>query len=322
MSKSVAIIGAGISGANLAKKLNDAGVSVKIFEKARGPGGRTSSRKFSYQGEDYKIDHGAQFIDVVSEEFQDFVNKLEKNSIVEEIYQEEKFKGFEGRTFVAVPAMNAITKYLTKDLEVNYSIGVGRVVKEGKKLALLAKDGSNLGVYDSVLSTTPPKQTAEIFQDFEVFEPLAGLEMKLHFAIMLASEKKYDFGFKESNLDDSLLNWIGINSEKPQRAKEPLSIIMHTNFLWSLKNKDLDESLIIKLALDELEQITGFKDEAPIYQACHRWLYGRTLEPLGVDFIFERKNNIGCCGDYMLGDNIEAAYISSTRLAERIISTL
>ena len=54
---SIAIVGAGFSGIILAQKLKNIG-EVKIFEKARGVGGRMASRI----KDDFNFDFGAQFL--------------------------------------------------------------------------------------------------------------------------------------------------------------------------------------------------------------------------------------------------------------------
>ena len=41
----IAVIGAGIAGLSCATELQGAGVTVRIFEKSRGPGGRMSTRR-------------------------------------------------------------------------------------------------------------------------------------------------------------------------------------------------------------------------------------------------------------------------------------
>lgn len=313
MSKKIAIIGAGVSGANLASKLSSNGFDVTVFEKARGPGGRTSSRRFSDGDKTYTIDHGAQYIDVVSDEFRIFIESLEQAGVVEEFT-----KLGTQNTYVPVPAMNSFTKHLMSSINAKYEIQVHHVIRKDNLNFLYDDKGNRLGGFDLVISTAPPKQTAELFKGYEKFEFLSKVEMKVHFAVMLISSKIYDFGFSEMNVQDSMLNWIGINSQKPKRDKA-LGIILHTNFKWSLENAEMDRVEITNLALKELESQTGFKDENPIYLACHRWLYGRTLEPLNTDFIFDQENNLACCGDYMLGDNIEAAFLSSSRLADKLI---
>ena len=54
---SVAVIGAGIAGISAARHLHEAGISVDIFDKSRGSGGRMSSKR-TEQGE---FDVGTQY---------------------------------------------------------------------------------------------------------------------------------------------------------------------------------------------------------------------------------------------------------------------
>ena len=61
----IAVIGAGIAGLSCATELQGAGVTVRIFEKSRGPGGRMSTRR----GEAWPCDHGAQFFTAQDPEF-------------------------------------------------------------------------------------------------------------------------------------------------------------------------------------------------------------------------------------------------------------
>ena len=72
------IIGSGISGstiANFLKKNN----SVKVFDKARGVGGRSSFKR--YKGK-IGFDHGLQYLSPRSKEFKSFTNKLIKKKVL------------------------------------------------------------------------------------------------------------------------------------------------------------------------------------------------------------------------------------------------
>ena len=66
------VIGSGISGATIANLLNNKH-SVDLYDKARGPGGRSSFKRL-----DQKIgfDHGVQYISPKSDEFKKFTAKL------------------------------------------------------------------------------------------------------------------------------------------------------------------------------------------------------------------------------------------------------
>ena len=62
----IAVIGAGMAGCTLARRLIDAGRSVQVFDKGRAAGGRMATRAAGR----LRFDHGAQFISVRGETLQ------------------------------------------------------------------------------------------------------------------------------------------------------------------------------------------------------------------------------------------------------------
>ena len=69
----IAILGAGFSTSTLCYYLNEK--DIKVFEKARGPGGRSSTRKVDDIG---VFDHGLQYISPKDKKFSEFL-KLNKS---------------------------------------------------------------------------------------------------------------------------------------------------------------------------------------------------------------------------------------------------
>lgn len=314
MAKKIGIIGAGISGAVLANDLNNAGFEVFVFEKARGPGGRTSTRKFTDGQKNYFIDHGAQFIDVINPEFANFINLAQTKKIIEKF----NLLGLDN-VYVPVPNMNSLCKFLFEPVKnIKYQTEVSNIVSGNGLVRAFGSQGENLGEFDFLVSTAPPLQTQKIFLGFEKFSILETIKMNPIFAVMLISKLDFDFGFCEKFIQDpKIINWIGINNFKPQRDKT-LSIIIHCDPGWTSSNLDIDRKILAQMVCDELKSMTGFYDYDPIYLDVHRWLYGRCVNPLGHDFIIDYKNKISACGDWMLGNNIESAYLSASRLAEEI----
>ena len=60
----VAVIGAGMSGLTCASRLGERGFEVSVFDKGRGPGGRSSTRRVDLDGAEVGFDHGAQYFTV------------------------------------------------------------------------------------------------------------------------------------------------------------------------------------------------------------------------------------------------------------------
>jgi renalase len=81
------VIGSGISGATIANLLSK-NHSVDLFDKARGPGGRSSFKRLD---KDEGFDHGTQYISPKSPAFKKFINILIKK---------KNTKKMEGQTFI------------------------------------------------------------------------------------------------------------------------------------------------------------------------------------------------------------------------------
>ena len=75
---SYCVIGSGISGATIANLLSKKN-SVHIYDKARGPGGRSSFKRLN---KSKGFDHGAQYISPKSIQFKKFISNLCKKKIL------------------------------------------------------------------------------------------------------------------------------------------------------------------------------------------------------------------------------------------------
>ena len=78
--KDFCVIGSGIAGSTIANLLAKK-YSVEIFDKARGPGGRASNRRYK---DNLSFDHGLQYISPKSNNFKKFILDLKKKNIVKE----------------------------------------------------------------------------------------------------------------------------------------------------------------------------------------------------------------------------------------------
>ena len=129
----IAIIGGGISGLTVANILRDY-ANVTIFEKARGVGGRMSTRRTEH----FNFDHGAQFFTAKTKEFQSFLDPIIKQDIVQ--IWNARFVEFEQQNivheriwdesyphYVGVPGMNAIAKYLAQDLDISLNTRIATI---------------------------------------------------------------------------------------------------------------------------------------------------------------------------------------------------
>ena len=68
------VLGSGIASSTIANLLSKK-YSVHVFDKARGPGGRSSNKRFK---NNLSFDHGVQYVSPKSKEFTKFIQKLHK----------------------------------------------------------------------------------------------------------------------------------------------------------------------------------------------------------------------------------------------------
>ena len=76
--KDFCVIGSGIAGSTIANLLSKK-YSIEIFDKARGPGGRASNRRYK---NNLSFDHGLQYLSHESNEFKKIILDLKKKKLL------------------------------------------------------------------------------------------------------------------------------------------------------------------------------------------------------------------------------------------------
>mgnify|MGYP001821630795 CR=1 FL=1 len=163
---SVAVVGAGISGLFAARTLADHGLEVRVFEKSRGPGGRSSTRR---EGE-FSFDHGAQYFTVQDDRFRLYVDSWIDEGLVH-TWQgrigtaaggEVNLKGDGIDRFVGVPGMSAVAGHLASELDIVYQTEVRGIEWAPNHSLLMEDSGEGLGSFNVVIVAMPPEQAAAL----------------------------------------------------------------------------------------------------------------------------------------------------------------
>ena len=117
-----AVIGSGISGATISNKLNQK-YSIKVYEKAKGVGGRSSFKRFK---DKIGFDHGLQYLSPRSREFKSFTNKLIRKRVIKhwkgnhEFLNERVKRDKKHIKLIGVKGNNDISKFLLKNINCNF----------------------------------------------------------------------------------------------------------------------------------------------------------------------------------------------------------
>ena len=107
--------------------------------------------------------------------------------------------------------------------------------------------------------------------------------------------------------------WLARESSKPGRGKVERWTVQ-ASAAWSAEHiTDTDARVKAKL-LRAFAELTGIRAE-PAHADVHRWLYAKTITPLGVSHQYNPANGLGTCGDWHLGHRVEDAFVSGLELA-------
>jgi len=324
----IAIIGAGISGLVAAKELSQI-AEVTVFEKSRGVGGRMSTRYAT----PYQFDHGAQYFSAKTDAFKDFLKPFEVQGIIEpwnaifckinfdKIVQTQKWsKQFPH--YVAAPKMNQLCKTLAVGLNVVLQIQVKTITKLDEKWEIFDIDNKSLGIFDFVISSAPAPQTADLMpESFRYLEEIKKVKMVGCYSLMLAFKREIILEWEAAIILNSKISWISINNSKPQRPQE-FCLVAHSTNAWAEENMEVDAETVQKELMAEVSKIINFNIYKNKYANLHRWKYANAEKQSGQKSLFDEKNKLAACGDWLIQGRVEAAFLSAMDLVGKIKNSI
>lgn len=325
MKPYIAIIGAGISGLILAKELQEKGL-VTIFEKARGVGGRMSTR----YADPFYFDHGAQCFTARTKEFQQFLEPYIQKGLIREwlgnvinleVGQKATTRLWKEPHLVASPNMNSLCKELAREINVITNLEIAPIKEKIKNKWLLEdKDGNQIGTYDWIISTAPPTQTISLFgKHLADNNPICKVSMHGGFSLMIGFNRPWDQEWIAAKVINNPIKWISINSTKPYRPKNVTCIVAHSSNSWS--NKHIDDNIDISQAflLKEFEKVTGINCSDTAYLETHRWRYAIVQKTQKPNFYIDHRLQLAATSDWCSTSRIEEVWWSSKMLSAEIL---
>jgi len=331
MKKRIAIIGAGLAGLTLAQRLKNH-AEVNVFEKARGVGGRMSTR----QADIFSFDHGAQFFTVRDQRFAEFLAPHLASRLVQEwrgkaitldpVKKTTDRIWFEPH-YVACPGMNSLCKKLSEDVHIKLNCEVAPL--GDKKLEgweLQDKESHRLGIYDIVISTAPPVQTCRLFDIFlPLDEKLRHCQLLACYTMMLGFRQKWDQPWIAAKIHSSPLEWIAVNSTKPQRNNSTTTMVVHSTNTWAEAHANDDLQQAELFLRDQLRQVLKINLGTPDCFSLHRWRYA-LLDKAHDDEsrdspYFDQKLWLASVGDWGSRSRVEDVWLEANQLADKIFQS-
>ena len=320
----VAVIGAGLSGLVVARRLQ-AVADVVVFDKSRGPGGRMATR---YAG-DYAFDHGAQFFTARSAGFKAFLQpllaagsvrawparfaELDRGTITSERVWDDDYPHY-----VGVPGMNQVGKFLADGLDVRLESTVARIERRDGSWRLSDAAETRLGRFDWVVLAMPAAQTAALAKDFDDLAAL-GVKYKMLgcFALMLGLRRPLELSWDAALVRNADISWVSVNSSKPDRGREQ-TLVVHSTNAWANAHLDDDINEVRAYLVEQASLVVGTDLRDTDHCGVHRWRYANIRKQSGPAFYLDEQKQLAACGDWFRRGRIEAAYTSGARLASAL----
>ncbi len=337
MTLNIAIIGAGIAGITAARTLANAGHHVQVFEKSRGPGGRMSTRASNFG----TFDHGAQYFTVRDPRFSLAIQTVPGTTEICRPWSAnavrvldplghvfEAARASKEAHFVAKPGMNALVRHWAEPLgkAIHNNTAITRLERGAKGLWTLLTDNQKFTGFDHVLLAIPSQQAANLLKasgkeaaNTQWLKAINAVDVAPCWTLMLAfpnaTQPNLHIG-PQWNAARSIhhrIAWLARESSKPGRGKVERWTVQ-ASAAWSAEHINDSDSRVQAKLLRAFAELTGIRAE-PAHTQVHRWLYAKTITPLGVSHQYNPVNGLGTCGDWHLGHRVEDAFVSGLELA-------
>jgi renalase len=319
--KDFCIVGSGIAGSTIANLLSKK-YSVEIFDKARGPGGRASNRRYK---KDLSFDHGLQYISPKSKEFAKFILDLENKKILKKWQGNHLNFTFEKKDevpkYIGIKGNNAIPKYLIRNIEANFQSLVTNI-KFNNNFWEITINNKEIINFKNLILTCPHPQLISLGSKYLPKQIVKSkIQMVPNITVMLSYKNKSKLSINSIKFNDEMLAWAANENSKERFKSNEILWTLQCTEEYSKKIIDLfknNKNYYIKEIIKEFENLIGFKVKDLTFKDIHGWRYAYNLQSKNLNSSWIGKYNLGICADWMTGPKAENAWINSCSLFKKI----
>jgi renalase len=327
----IAVIGAGVAGLTCARKLQQAGRRVVVFDKSRGLGGRLATRRLSGT----HADHGVCYLQPKGTAFGQLIDELVNEQILRVWTQGIHRLPADGvlqppvkfaPCYAATAGATAIARYLGQNLEIINSQTITAISPMGNGWQLNSADGQWNA--EQVVVAVPPAQALAIAArviDPHCSEQISQVNFTTSITAIAVFPKSQQAAAAQlpwqgiQGIDHPVLGWIGLDSSKQLEPLQPV-LVVQSSAAFAAENFDApDLEVIGKRLLASAVPFAMGLDDPEILQV-HRWGYAFVQNPLPDLFLTAQvKAPLYFCGDWCGGNRVESAFLSGLAVAEKIL---
>ena len=313
------ILGSGIAGSTIANLISRK-YSVAVFDKARGPGGRSSNKRYKLS---LGFDHGVQYISPKSNSFKKFVEKLYKKKILklwDGNHLDFTFKKNNDLKYIGKKANNDICKYQLKNINQYYLSNIIKINRL-KGFWEITLENKKKYQFKALIITCPYPQVKKLAKKYLTNRMLKlNVKMEPNITVMVTIKNQEMLHISSIKFNDNILAWAANeNSKKRFKSKNNLWTLQST-VNWSQKKINLykGNNRISQELLSRFLSLTGIKKDNIIFKLIHGWKYSYNTSKTNLECCWDNKIKLGICADWFLGPKVENAWLSANSLFKKI----
>jgi renalase len=314
------VLGSGVAGSTIASLLSKK-YSVQVFDKARGPGGRSSNKRLK---KNLSFDHGVQYISPKTKEFTKLIQKLSQKKIFKIWDGNHLDFTFEKKIFVpkyiGLKANNALSKYYLKKVKLSFASQIIKI-KYKKYFWEIELNDNSKHQFKALILTCPFPQVKRLARKYlEKKVSNLKIQMQPNITVMIALKNQKKIPISSIKFDDNVLAWAA-NENSKKRFKSNLNLwTLQASLKWSKKtiNKYKNDKTIMNQLISRFTKLTGFEKRKIVHKKIHGWKYSYNYQKTPLSSSWNKKFQLGICGDWFGGPKVENAWLSAIDLAKKI----
>jgi len=328
----VAIVGAGLSAASCAHSLLGTGAEVVVFEKSRGVGGRMATRRAPWTDADgvdqvAEFDHGAQFVSARHARFRAAIQRAEREGAVArwDLRVHAAWPvPVQRERFVATPHMPALCRHWLQGSTVHLQSTVQRLQRHADGWQVVDSQGQTHGGFDRVVLALPPAQAAVLLAGHrdDWADTLVATPMAPCWTLMAVTDD-VDWPWDACEPARGPLAWVVRNDRKPGRSAPAgcATWVAQASAAWSAQRLEQDPLSVAEQLRAALKSLLPRGHAVHWHHSgVHRWRYAAPMAAAAEAALcwWDAALGLGVCGDFLAGNDLEAAWRSGDELADEI----
>lgn len=319
----IAIVGAGIAGLACAETLAQAGHHIDLFEKSRGVGGRTGTRRCSTTEATWQCDHGTSFFTAQQPAFRQQVARWIKAGVVNKSDLQQLYYG--------VPGMSAMARHMLHSsqhqagsvtLHLNSQITAIQRQAGHWSLSLATPDSPQHSCsWQAMVLALPAPQVCPLLPaGSQALALAASVSMAPCWSVIVIPAEPLELPSPMPVSQHSPLARVVCDTYKVGRAGRQTWLLQATTD-WSQTRLHSKPQEIAALLLQAFAALGGPAPDR-VQAVAHRWLYALTPGLHTDGYWLDSTDALGLCGDWLLQGTVESAWLSGMLTGKQLTAQL